>query len=289
MTRLAEYDVLIVGAGFAGSVLAERLAAGAGKRVLVVDRRSHVGGNAHDRLDAAGVMIHPYGPHIFHTNSQGVFDYLSRFTQWRPYEHRVLVQVGGQLLPMPINRQTINGFFGVALSESEVEPFLCAKAEPVGVPRTSADIVLGSVGREMYEAFFRGYTRKQWGLDPSELDKSVCSRVPVRTSDDDRYFLDRFQAMPLHGYTARIRADHLLQIQRKIVRRIADRGRDQNRVAREVNNRQQTWTARRGLRNCQRVLVRLRSRPHRVDRRDHRSVCVATPQHRRARDGQTSG
>ena len=202
MTRLAEYDVLIVGAGFAGSVLAERLAAGAGKRVLVVDRRSHVGGNAHDRLDAAGVMIHPYGPHIFHTNSQGVFDYLSRFTQWRPYEHRVLVQVGGQLLPMPINRQTINGFFGVALSESEVEPFLCAKAEPVGVPRTSADIVLGSVGREMYEAFFRGYTRKQWGLDPSELDKSVCSRVPVRTSDDDRYFLDRFQAMPLHGYTA---------------------------------------------------------------------------------------
>ena len=201
MTR-AEYDVLVVGAGFAGSVLAERLAEGSGKRVLVVDRRSHIGGNAHDRLDAAGVLIHPYGPHIFHTNSQTVFDYLSRFTQWRPYEHRVLAHVGGQLLPMPINRSTINGFFGLALGENDVEPFLLEKAEPIAIARNSADIVLGSVGREMYEAFFRGYTRKQWGLDPSELDKSVCSRVPVRSGDDDRYFLDRFQFMPLHGYTA---------------------------------------------------------------------------------------
>ena len=204
--KRADYDVLVVGAGFAGSVLAERLAAEAGRRVLVIDRRPHVGGNAFDQHDAAGVLIHPYGPHIFHTNSQAVFDYLSRFTAWRPYEHRVLVQVDGQLLPMPINRQTINGFFGVDLGAEEVGPFLRAKAEPVSVTRSSADVVLGSVGREMYEAFFRGYTRKQWGLDPSELDKSVCSRVPVRTGDDDRYFLDRFQAMPLHGYTAMFEA-----------------------------------------------------------------------------------
>ena len=195
------YDVLVVGAGFAGAVLAERLAAGSGLRVLVVDRRPHIGGNAYDCLDAAGVLIHPYGPHIFHTNAQSVVDYLSRFTAWRPYEHRVLARVGGQTLPMPINRTTINRFFGVDLSEAEIAPFLAARAEPPETIRTSADVVLAAVGRELYEAFFQGYTRKQWGLDPSALDKSVTARVPTRTNDDDRYFLDRFQQMPLHGYT----------------------------------------------------------------------------------------
>ncbi len=195
------YDYLIVGAGFAGSVLAERLAADAGKRVLLIDRRPHIGGNAYDRTDAAGVLIHPYGPHIFHTNSPAVVAYLSRFTAWRPYEHRVLAQVHGRLLPMPINRTTINGFFGTDLAPHEVEAFLDGKAERPDVIRTSADVVLSKVGRELYEAFFQGYTRKQWGLDPSELDRSVTSRVPTRTNDDDRYFTDRFQQMPLHGYT----------------------------------------------------------------------------------------
>ena len=198
----ARYDYLVVGAGFAGSVLAERLAAGSGRRVLVVDRREHVGGNAYDRLDAAGVLIHPYGPHVFHTNSRAVFDYLSQFTAWRPYEHRVVAAVGGRIMPIPINRTTVNRFFSLDLKPAEVEAFLCAKAEPVGTVRNSADVMLGRVGRELYEAFFRGYTRKQWGLDPSELDRSVCSRVPVRTDDDDRYFSDRYQFMPLHGYTA---------------------------------------------------------------------------------------
>ena len=200
------YDYLVVGAGFAGSVLAERLAVGSGCRVLVVDRRPHVGGNAYDRLDAAGLLIHPYGPHIFHTNSQAVFDYLSRFTDWRRYEHRVLAQVAGKLLPIPINRTTINGFFGINLRPDAIEAFLRSKAEAVGTMRSSADVVLGTVGRELYEAFFRGYTRKQWGLDPSELDKSVCSRVPVRTGDDDRYFADQFQFMPLRGFTAMFEA-----------------------------------------------------------------------------------
>ena len=204
--RKAEYDILIVGAGFAGSVLAERLTADAGKRVLLVDRRSHIGGNAHDRKDAAGILIHPYGPHIFHTNSRAVFDYLSRFTRWRPYAHRVLAEVGGQLLPMPINRETINRFFGLALSPDEVEPFLRGKAEPITTPRNSADVVLGSLGRELYEAFFQGYTRKQWGIDPSQFDKSVCLRVPVRVDDEDRYFLDRYQCMPLNGFTAMFEA-----------------------------------------------------------------------------------
>ncbi len=205
-----KFDFLIVGAGFAGAVLAERLAADAGKRVLVVDRRPHIGGNAYDRLDDAGVLIHPYGPHIFHTNSEAIVEYLSGFTAWRPYEHRVLAQVRGRLLPMPINRTTINGFFGTELAADEVEAFLQSKAEQRGAIRTSADVVLGKVGRELYEAFFQGYTRKQWGLDPGELDKSVTSRVPTRTNDDDRYFTDRFQQMPLHGYTKMFEAmlDH---------------------------------------------------------------------------------
>ncbi len=202
----AHYDHLVVGAGFAGAVLAERLAAGSGRRVLVVDRRPHIGGNAYDALDSAGVLMHPYGPHIFHTNSQAVLDHLSRFTEWRPYQHRVLAQVNGELLPIPINRSTVNRFFGVNLSEDEVEGFLRSKAERVEAIRTSADVVLGAVGRELYEAFFQGYTRKQWGLDPSELDKSVTSRVPTRTNDDDRYFNDRFQCMPLHGYTKMFQA-----------------------------------------------------------------------------------
>ena len=199
--RRNHYDYLIVGAGFAGSVLAERLAAGSNKRVLLIDRRTHIGGNAYDAPDAAGVLIHPYGPHIFHTNSQAIVEYLSRFTQWRPYEHRVLARVNDMLLPVPINRTTVNRFFGVDLNQAEVEAFLESKAETVETIRTSADVVLSKVGRELYEAFFRGYTRKQWGLDPSELDKSVTSRVPTRTNDDDRYFNDTFQQMPLHGFT----------------------------------------------------------------------------------------
>lgn len=197
------YDVLVVGAGFAGAVMAERLAADAGKRVLVVDRRPHIAGNAWDHPDAAGVMIHEYGPHIFHTNSVDVFAYLSRFTRWRPYEHRVLAQVGDALVPMPINRTTLDTLYGLDLQTDEAAAaFLASRAEPVSVVRTSEDVVVSAVGRELYETFFQGYTRKQWGLDPSELDKSVTSRVPTRTNTDDRYFTDTFQAMPLDGYTA---------------------------------------------------------------------------------------
>ncbi|HRO13730.1 MAG TPA: UDP-galactopyranose mutase [Paracoccus sp. (in: a-proteobacteria)] len=196
------YDVVIAGAGFAGSVLAERLAEGSGKRVLVVDKRGHVAGNAYDHLDAAGVLVHRYGPHIFHTNSDDVVAYLSRFTRWRPYEHRVLAQVGDRRVPMPINRTTINALYGLDLTtDTEVAGFLAAQAEPVAEIRNSRDVVVNAVGTRLYETFFQGYTRKQWGLDPSELDKSVTSRVPTRTNADDRYFTDSFQAMPLEGFT----------------------------------------------------------------------------------------
>jgi UDP-galactopyranose mutase len=200
--RPSQYDVMVVGAGFAGAVMAERLAADAGKRVLVVDRRPHVGGNAYDRHDDAGVLIHQYGPHIFHTNSADVFDYLSRFTEWRQYEHRVLASVGDMLVPMPINRTTLNLLYGLDLkTDEDAAAFLATRAEPVEVVRTSADVVISAVGRDLYETFFQGYTRKQWGMDPSELDKIVTARVPTRTNTDDRYFTDRFQAMPAKGYT----------------------------------------------------------------------------------------
>lgn len=195
------FDYLIVGAGFAGSVVAERLASVANKKVLILDKRNHIGGNTYDYFDDNGILIHKYGPHIFHTNSKEVFDYLSKFTPWRWYEHRVLASVDGQYVPIPINVDTINKLYGLNLSSDQVEKFFQSKAERIDRVRTSEDVVLSKVGRELYEKFFKGYTRKQWGLDPSELDASVTARIPTRTNRDNRYFTDTYQAMPLYGYT----------------------------------------------------------------------------------------
>lgn len=200
------FDYLIVGAGFAGSVVAERLATQANKKVLLLDKRPHIGGNAYDCYNDDGILIHKYGPHIFHTNAQRIFDYLSQFTAWRPYEHRVLAQVTDKddklvQVPMPINLDTVNTLYGLNLTSEQLELFFRAKAEKIEHCKTSEDVVVSKVGRELYEKFFRGYTRKQWNLDPSELDAQVTARVPTRTSRDDRYFTDTFQAMPLHGYT----------------------------------------------------------------------------------------
>jgi UDP-galactopyranose mutase len=196
----AAYDYLIVGAGFAGSVLAERLAA-TDQRVLLIDRRPHVGGNAYDAYDDAGILVHRYGPHIFHTNSAAVFEYLSRFTAWRPYEHRVLADVGGLLVPMPINRRTVSLLAGREMSSAEVSAYLASVAEPRDPCRSAEDVVVGQVGRRLYEQLYRTYTRKQWGLDPSKLDARVTRRLPIRVDDDDRYFTDTYQAMPADGYT----------------------------------------------------------------------------------------
>ena len=199
--RHNSYDYLVVGAGFAGSVLAERLAAGMGKRILLIDKRDHVGGNTFDYFDQAGILVHRYGPHIFHTNSADVMEYLSRFTEWRDYEHRVLASVDGKLLPIPINLDTINHLYGLSLDAAGMQAFLDARVETPARIRTSEDIVVSRVGRDLYRKFFQGYTRKQWGLDPSQLDSSVAGRIPFRLTRDDRYFTDTFQAMPKHGYT----------------------------------------------------------------------------------------
>src|SRR5256885_1111767 len=195
------FDYLIVGAGFAGSVLAERLARGSNKKVLICDRRPHIAGNAYDHYNDHGILVHKYGPHIFHTNSREVFEYLSQFTEWRRYEHRVRASVDGQLVPIPINLDTINKLYGLNLTSFQVEEFFKSVAEKREQIRTSEDVVVNAVGRELYEKFFRNYTRKQWGLDPSELDASVTARVPTRTNRDARYFTDTYQAMPLHGHT----------------------------------------------------------------------------------------
>jgi UDP-galactopyranose mutase len=195
------FDYLIVGAGFAGSVLAERLAVGSNKKVLICDKRPHIGGNAYDHYNDDGILVHKYGPHIFHTNSREVFEYLSRFTEWRSYQHRVLAHVDGQHVPIPINLDTINKLYGLNLTSFQVAEFFESVAEKREQIKTSEDVVVNAVGRELYEKFFRNYTRKQWGLDPSELDASVTARVPTRTNRDDRYFTDTYQAMPMQGYT----------------------------------------------------------------------------------------
>lgn len=195
------FDYLVVGAGFAGAVVSERMARYFGKRVLLVDRRNHIGGNAYDHYNEDGILVHRYGPHIFHTNSEQVFQYLSKFTSWRPYEHKVLASVDGKLVPVPINLDTVNRLYDLSLTSEQLESFFAERAEFRSSIRTAEDVVVSKVGRDLYEKLFRNYTRKQWNKDPRELDAQVTARIPVRTNRDDRYFTDRFQVMPKYGYT----------------------------------------------------------------------------------------
>lgn len=196
----SKLSILIIGTGFAGSIVARELAE-AGYTVHIIDKRLHIAGNAYDAPDENNVLIHHYGPHIFHTNSERIFQYLSRFTEWRPYEHRVLGVVNGKTYPFPINQDTLNQLYNLNLDEVSAAKFFEEVREPRDPVRTSEDVVLNSVGRDLYEKFFLNYTRKQWGLDPSQLKAGVAARIPTRTNTDDRYFTDTFQAMPLHGYT----------------------------------------------------------------------------------------
>ena len=197
-----KFDYLIIGAGFAGSVFAERIANKLKKKVLIVEKRNHIGGNGYDEFDEHGILVHRYGPHIFHTNSKEVFDYLSKFTEWRFYEHRVLAKLNGELYPIPINRETINKFYNKNYTtDKEVEEFLQSVRQKRFPIQNSEDIIINQIGLELYEKFFKFYTQKQWNLDPSELSPSVCGRIPVRTNSDDRYFTDKYQFMPKDGYT----------------------------------------------------------------------------------------
>ncbi len=203
------YDWLVVGAGFTGAVLAERIATVLDKRVLVIDRRPHVGGNAYDEIDAHGVLVHRYGPHIFHTNAPRIVDYLSQFTQWTPYQHRVRGLVGEQFVPIPFNFTSIEAVFGpgpaASLCRRLADAFGAGSRVPVLKLRESTDPEIRRVADVIYEQVFLHYTIKQWGMDPTELDASVSARVPVQLSRDDRYFQDSFQAMPAEGYTALFR------------------------------------------------------------------------------------
>ena len=197
-----KYDYLIVGAGFAGSVMAERLASQLDKKVLVVEKRNHIAGNAFDEYDEHGILVHRYGPHIFHTNSKEVFEYLSQFTEWIPYEHKVLAKICDELYPIPINRLTINKLYNLNLTtEAEVKDYFESVREKRFPILNSEDIIVNQVGKDLFEKFFKHYTKKQWNLEPSELSPSVCGRIPVRTNDDCRYFTDRYQFMPKDGYT----------------------------------------------------------------------------------------
>ncbi len=198
-----KYDAIIAGAGLAGSVAARTLA-DAGRRVLVVEQHRHIGGHCHDYRNDAGITVHTYGPHIFHTTDKMVWDYVNRFTGFHYLQHRVLSYAGGRLVPFPVNRDTINEVFGVQIATGDVEDFLKAEVgrSKFNMPAQNfRDAVVSQVGERLYELFFKNYTLKQWGRDPETLSAEIARRIPVRSNRDDRYFSDRYQGVPEHGYT----------------------------------------------------------------------------------------
>lgn len=198
-------DFLIIGAGFSGLVIAERLSA-AGWKCVVVDRRNHLGGNAHDSTDRAGVLVHRYGPHYFRTNSRRIVDYLSRFTGWHAVEYTIKSHTRGRYWSFPINLNTFEEFIGRPAATAEFTEWLERNKIHLSDPANSEEVILSQVGRELYELFFEGYTLKQWKRHPRDLDASVCGRIPIRTNRDDRYLAESFQALPEHGYTAMFEA-----------------------------------------------------------------------------------
>jgi len=198
------YKYVVVGAGLAGLTMAERIANVLDEKVLVIEKRNHIGGNVYDSYNEDGILIHNYGPHIFHTNDQEVYYYLSQFTKWNDFWHRVLTYVDGNLIPMPITVETINKLYNLNLDCTQVEEFLKKQSVEIKDIKTSKDVALSKVGQDIYGKFFENYTKKQWGIDPAELDTSVISRIPIRYNRDTRYFNDKYQGMPTHGYTKNV-------------------------------------------------------------------------------------
>ncbi|GFO62190.1 UDP-galactopyranose mutase [Geomonas paludis] len=198
---MGAFDIVVVGAGISGSTLAERYAC-RGSRVLVLEKRHHIGGNCYDSFDGHGILVSNYGAHLFHTEYEDVWRYVNRFSAWYPYEHRVLARVDGKLVPIPVNITTVNTLFGLSLqSEAEMQRFLDRVQVKHPAPRNGEEAALARVGHVLYEKMFKHYTKKQWNKYPHELDASVLQRIPIRTNFDDRYFSDRFQALPVEGYT----------------------------------------------------------------------------------------
>lgn len=199
------FDTIIVGAGFAGAVLAERLATQKNKRILVIDKRQHIGGNCYDCFDEQGVLIHKYGPHLFHTDNKPVFDYLSQFTQWQPYQHEVLAFIDGQKVPVPFNLNSLHSLLPKSLADSLelklIERFGYGVKVPILELRNIDDKELKFLADFIYEKIFVNYTAKQWGKKPEEISPEVTGRVPVHISRDNRYFQDKYQAIPAQGYT----------------------------------------------------------------------------------------
>jgi len=196
-----KFDFLIVGAGFAGTVLAERIANQLGKTCLVVDRRNHIGGNAYDHYDKAGVLVHHYGPHYFRTNSRRIVDYLSKFTDWHEVQYKILSWTHGQFWQFPINLNTFEQLIGRSSTSEEMETRFAEWRVKIDNPKSSEEVIVSQVGWRLYEMFFKNYTRKQWQRDAKDLDASVCGRIPIRTNRDDRYLSENFQALPKDGYT----------------------------------------------------------------------------------------
>lgn len=195
------YKYIVVGAGLAGLTIAERIANALNEKVLIIEKRNHIGGNVYDSYNEEGILIHNYGPHIFHTNDREVYQYLSQFTPWNDFWHRVLTYVDGNLIPMPITVETINKLYNLNLSCGEIEEFLKKQAVGIDEIKTSKDVALSKVGTDIYQKIFETYTKKQWGIDPGEIDTSVISRIPIRLNRDTRYFNDKYQGMPKYGYT----------------------------------------------------------------------------------------
>jgi len=196
------FDFLIVGAGFAGSVLAERLASQLGKTCLIVEKRNHIGGNAYDHYDRAGVLLHDYGSHYFRTNSQRIVDYLSHFTEWHPVGYKILSWTHGRFWQFPINLNTFEQLLGMPSTTEEMEAQLADWRVKIDDPKNSEELILSQIGWKLYEMFFKNYTRKQWQRDASQLDPTVCGRIPIRTNRDNRYLSEKFKALPKNGYTS---------------------------------------------------------------------------------------
>jgi UDP-galactopyranose mutase len=198
---MKQIDILIIGAGISGAVLAERYAS-IGKKVLIIEKRNHIAGNCYDYIDKNGILVSKYGAHLFHTSDETVWEYVNKFSQWYPWEHKVIARVGDKTVPIPVNITTVNKLFGTTITnEEEMKIWLEEHRSPIAKPSNGEEAVLSRVGPILYEKMFKHYTKKQWDKYPAELDASVLERIPVRTNFDDRYFSDTYQALPQGGYT----------------------------------------------------------------------------------------